>query len=128
MKALREFETITNDAALLREPHLEALRGNAAATALGFYQELQASLEEDASSEARFQLSDAYSRVASISWELGLQAEALATHRQALALVEQMAAAAPADAGVRAALATCHTNIGFTLRTTGQARRGLAAL
>src|SRR5436190_19679680 len=97
MKALRNFETITNDAALLREPHLDVLREKLLRTALGFYGELQASLAEDASSEVRFDLSDAYSRIASISWELGLQDEALATHRRALALVEQMAAAAPDD-------------------------------
>ena len=120
-----EFETITNDAALLREPHLDVLRAKLLRTALGFYQELQASLAEDASSEARFKLSDAYSRIASISWELGLQDEALATHRQALALVEQMAAAAPDDPEVRAALAACHTRIGFTLRTRGRPAEAL---
>ena len=60
MKALGEFESITNDAAVLREPQFEALRGKLLRTALGFYRELQASLEEDASPEARFQLSDAY--------------------------------------------------------------------
>ena len=125
MKALRNFETITNDAALLREPHLDVLRGKLLRTALGFYRELQASLAEDASSEAQFDLSDAYSRIASISWELGLQDEALATHRRALALVEQMAAAAPDDPGVRAALAICHTNIGFTLRTRGRPAEAL---
>jgi tetratricopeptide (TPR) repeat protein/tRNA A-37 threonylcarbamoyl transferase component Bud32 len=120
MKALRGFETITNDADVLREPALEALRGKLLRTALGFYKELQASLEEDASSDARFRLSDAYARVASLSWELGLQEEALATHRRALAMVEHMAAAAPDDPGVRAALAICHTRIGFTLRTRGR--------
>ncbi len=120
IKSLREFEKITNDADLLREPQLEALRGKLLRTALGFYRELQGSLEEDASSEARFQLSDAYSRVASISWELGLQEEALATHRRALALVEQMAAASPDDPGLRSALAKCHTKIGYTLRTRGR--------
>jgi eukaryotic-like serine/threonine-protein kinase len=120
MKALGNFEIITSDAALLREPHLEPLRAKLLRTALGFYKELQGSLEEDASPDARFQLADAYARIASISWELGLQEEALATHRRALALVEQMAAAAPGDRAVRAALATCHTRIGFTLRTRGR--------
>jgi len=125
IQALRNFETITNDAALLREPHLEVLRGKLLRAALGFYKELQASLEEDASSEARFQLADAYTRVASISWELGLQEEALATHRRALAVVEQMAAAAPNDPGVRAALATCYAQIGFTLWTRGRPAEAL---
>ncbi len=120
MKALRNFETISSDPDLLREPQLEMFRGKLLRTALGFYKELQASLEKDASSDSRIQLSDAYTRVASISWELGLQEEALATHRHALTLVEEMSAAAPHDSALRAALATCHTKIGFTLRTRGR--------
>ena len=62
MKAFGEFEAITKDAALLREPRLEGLRARLLRTALGFYRELQASLEEDASPEARSQLSEAYAR------------------------------------------------------------------
>ena len=126
MKALQNFEKITNDPALLQLPNQEVLRGKLLRTALAFYRELQASLEEDAaSSDARMRLSDAYTRVASISWELGLQEEALATHRRALALVEQMTAAAPDDPELRTALAACHTKIGFTLRTRGRPAEAL---
>src|SRR5262249_34131738 len=53
MKALKRFEVITKHADLLREPHFEGLRAELLQTALGFYRELQASLEEDASPEAR---------------------------------------------------------------------------
>jgi serine/threonine-protein kinase len=117
MTALRNFETITTDAALLRDPRRGELRASLLQAALHFYQELQASLEEDASPAARSQLSEAYARVAQVTWELGRQEEALATHRRSLALVEEMAVAAPADAEIRFALARCHTRIGFTLRT-----------
>jgi tetratricopeptide (TPR) repeat protein/tRNA A-37 threonylcarbamoyl transferase component Bud32 len=125
IQALRNVETLTGDADLLREPRLEGLRGKLLRSALGFYKELQASLEEDATSDARLELSDAYTRIASISWELGLQDEALATHRRALALVEQMAALEPDDPETRAALAACHTRIGFTLRTRGRSAEAL---
>jgi eukaryotic-like serine/threonine-protein kinase len=125
MRALGEFESIINHADLLRATEMESLRASLLQTALGVYKELQASLEEDASPEACFQLSEAYTRVASISWELGMHAEALATHRRALALIEQMAATAPDDPEVRAALATCHAQIGFTLRTTGHPVKAL---
>src|SRR5262249_44604197 len=123
--ALRNVESVTKDADLPREPRLEGLRGKLLRSALGFYKELQASLEEDAGTDARFQLSDAYDRIASISWELGLHDEALTTHRQSLAPVEQMAALAPDNAEVRAALAMCHTRIGFTLRTKGRSALAL---
>src|SRR4029077_790285 len=64
MKALKEFDSVTNNPTVLREPQLEPLRGKLLRTALGFYKELQASLEDDASSQARLQLSDAYMRIA----------------------------------------------------------------
>jgi tetratricopeptide (TPR) repeat protein len=127
MNALRDVEGISKDAALLREPRLEELRAKLLQTALDFYKEFQSFLEEDASPGARSQLSEAYARVAQITWELGRQDEALATHRRALALVEQMAAAAPADAGVRFALARCHTRIGFALRTMARPAEALRA-
>jgi tetratricopeptide (TPR) repeat protein len=125
MKALKEFDSVTNNPAVLREPQLEPLRGKLLRTELGFYKELQASLEEDASSQARLQLSDAYMRIADLSWELGLQEEALATHHRALSLVEEMATAAPNDRTLQAARAKCYTRIGFTLRTRGNSAKAL---
>jgi serine/threonine-protein kinase len=127
LKALATVKEITQDAALLREPRLEELRAKLLQTALDFYEELQASLEEDASPGARSQLSEAYASVAQVTWELGRQAEALAAHRRSLALVEQMAAAAPADAGVRFALARCHFRLGFTFRTMARTAEALRA-
>jgi hypothetical protein len=70
MTALGNVEKITKDAALLREPRLEGLRARLLQTALDFYQELQSSLGEDASPGARLQLSEAYARVAQVTWEL----------------------------------------------------------
>jgi tetratricopeptide (TPR) repeat protein/tRNA A-37 threonylcarbamoyl transferase component Bud32 len=125
MQALRKLEEITKDAALLREPRLEGLRAKLLQVALGFYRELQASLEEDASPEARSQLSDAYARVAVVTWELGLQEEALAAYRRSLALVEQLAAAAPADPDVRTSLGRGHARLGFTFRTIGRPTEAL---
>jgi tetratricopeptide (TPR) repeat protein/tRNA A-37 threonylcarbamoyl transferase component Bud32 len=116
MKALGNFEAIIKDADLQRYPHLEGLRGKLLHAALGFYRELQASLEEDATPESRSALSAAYARVAAISSELGLQDESLATHRRALALVEQMAAATPDAPAIRADRARCYMRIGHILR------------
>jgi serine/threonine-protein kinase len=127
MTVLENLETITKDSALLREPRLEGLRSRLLQTALDFYQKLQSSLEEDASPGARLQLFEAYLSVAHLTWELGRQGEALATYRRALALVEQIAAAAPADAEARSALARCHTRIGFTFRTMARPAEALRA-
>jgi tetratricopeptide (TPR) repeat protein/tRNA A-37 threonylcarbamoyl transferase component Bud32 len=125
MKGLRRFEEITQHEALLREPQFGTLRAELLQTALDFYRSLQASLKEDDSAEARFELSEAYARVAQVTWELGRHDEALATHRHALAQVEQMAAQSPADPVVQFALARCHTRIGFTLRTMGRPQDAL---
>jgi tetratricopeptide (TPR) repeat protein/tRNA A-37 threonylcarbamoyl transferase component Bud32 len=125
MTALRKFEDITKNAALLREPHLEGLRAELLQTALGFYSEFQASLEEDGSPEARSDLVEAYARAAQLTWELGRQDEALAAHRRALEMVARMAAATPDDPERRSALARCHTRVGFTLRTMGRTAEAL---
>src|SRR5262249_60483956 len=97
MKAIRASENLAYGPTLRREPHLDGLRRELLQTALGFYKEVQESLEADASREARTQLAAAYGRVASISKEFGLYDEALTTYRRALGLAEQIAAAPPAD-------------------------------
>ncbi len=127
MKALGGFEEITKDAALLREPRMEGLRAKLLQTALGFYRELQASLEADASTEARFQLSEAYASAALLTWELGRQEEALAAYRRSLALVEQIAVVSRADPRVRASLGNAHFRIGFSLRTMGRPAAALSS-
>jgi tetratricopeptide (TPR) repeat protein/tRNA A-37 threonylcarbamoyl transferase component Bud32 len=125
MKALRKIEETTKDAALLREPRLQGLRANLLQTALAFYRELQASLEEDASPEARFQLSDAYTRVGRVTWELSLREEALAAYRRSLSLLELMAVPDPSNRNVRASLGRGHAQIGFALRTMGRPTEAL---
>jgi serine/threonine-protein kinase len=125
MTALRKVEDITQNEALLREPHLEGVRAELLRTALGFYSEFQTSLDEDGSPEARSQLGEAYARTAQLTWELGRQDEALAAHRRALAVVERINAATPDDPERRFALARCHTHIGFTLRTMGRTAEAL---
>jgi tetratricopeptide (TPR) repeat protein/tRNA A-37 threonylcarbamoyl transferase component Bud32 len=125
MQALRKFEETTKDAALLREPRFQRLRASLLETALGFYRELQASLEEDASPGARAQLADAYARVGRVNWELGLLEEALAAHRRSLALFEQMASSASNDSAVQDSLGKSHAQIGFTFRTLGRPTEAL---
>jgi serine/threonine-protein kinase len=125
MKGMRRFEEITQNEALLKEPKFGRLRAELLQTELEFYRSLQASLKEDDSAEARFELSEAYARVAQVTWELGRHDEALATHRHALALVEQIGAQTPADPVVQFALARSHTRIGFILRTMGRPQDAL---
>ena len=127
MNALGGFETITKDATLLREPRMEGLRAKLLQTSLGFYRELQASLEEDASTGARFQLSEAYASAAYLTWELGRQEEALAAYRRSLALIEQSAAAAPSDPAVRSSLGRAHFRLGFAMRTMGRPAAALSS-
>ena len=76
---------------MLPQPRLEGLRARLLKTALDFYRELQSSLEDDATPEARSQLSEAYASAGKVTWELGLPEEALAAYRRSLSLVERMA-------------------------------------
>jgi tetratricopeptide (TPR) repeat protein/tRNA A-37 threonylcarbamoyl transferase component Bud32 len=125
MKGLKQIEEITRHEALLKEPQFERLRVELLQVALDFYRTLQASLQDDVSPEARSALSEAYARVAQVTWELGHHEEALATNRQALAFVERTGAQTPRDPDVRFELARCHTRIGFILRTMGRPRDAL---
>jgi tetratricopeptide (TPR) repeat protein/tRNA A-37 threonylcarbamoyl transferase component Bud32 len=127
MKVLRKIEETTKDAALLREARFQPLRASLLQTALGFYKELQTSLEEDASPGARLQLSNAYKRVGRVTWDLGLREEAVVAYRHSLALVEELAAAAPTDPAIRAALGSGHAQLGFAFRTMGRPAEALQA-
>jgi serine/threonine-protein kinase len=120
IRALRKFEETTKDAALLRESRLLGLRATLLQTALGFYRELQSSLEDESSPEARSQLADAYTRVGRVTWELGLREDALAAFHQSLSLVQRRAADAPNDPDVQASLGRGHAQIGFTFRNMGR--------
>jgi serine/threonine-protein kinase len=125
MSALKKFQDVAKNEALLREPQLEGLRAELLQTALDFYSKFQASLEEDGSPEARSDLAEAYARAAELTLQLGRQDEALAAYRRALAMVERMAAATPDDPARRIALARCHSQIGYTLRMMGRAAEAL---
>jgi serine/threonine-protein kinase len=125
MKTFGEFKEITDDAALLREPRLEGLRVKLLRTALDFYRELQASLEADASPEARSQLAEAYAQVGQVNWDLGRPEEALAAIRHSLALTEQMAAASPDEPRVMNSLGRAHARMGYTFRTMGRPAEAL---
>jgi serine/threonine-protein kinase len=125
MTAIKRIEDITKDAAVLRESRLEGLRASLLQTALGFYRTLQESLEEDASRETRFGLSEAYLRIGRLTWELGRPEEALTAYRRSQSMLEQMAAAAPSDPVIRASLGRIHAQIGFYFRTMGRPREAL---
>jgi serine/threonine-protein kinase len=125
MRAIRAFDTLAYGTTLRREPHLRGLRREMLQTALGFYRELQESLEADASLETRSQLFAAYSRVANISKEFDLYDEALATYRRALALAEQMATSAPDDPEIRAIRSQCLEWIGGVLNLTDRPAEAL---
>jgi tetratricopeptide (TPR) repeat protein len=60
-----------------------------------------------------------------VTWELGLREEALAAFQQSLALVEQMAAAMPADPGVRTNLGRAHARTGWAFRNMGRPAEAL---
>jgi serine/threonine protein kinase len=127
LRSLRQFEEITNDADLLREPRLDGVRGKLLETSLAFYSQLQESLEHDPSAESQSHLASAYQRLASIYWELGSKERSLDSYRRAQTILEQMMSQAPGDAEVRAELAHCHAQIGFTLRTTHRPAEALRA-
>src|SRR5262249_53111997 len=84
----------------------------------------QESLESEPTREARDQLSAAYARVGSVHEVMGARPEALAAYRRALAIREDLVAAAPADHRQRFGLAHLHLRIGGGLRWGGRTGGG----
>jgi tetratricopeptide (TPR) repeat protein/tRNA A-37 threonylcarbamoyl transferase component Bud32 len=120
MKAVDGYSALAREDELRTDPRLEGLRKRLLGTALGFYTELQKSLEADPTAQARYQLSDAYGQVASLHEEMGARREALAAHQRSLALRETLAAAEPANQRLQASLARSHVWTGRALREVGR--------
>jgi serine/threonine-protein kinase len=128
LEAVNGFTAAVGRDELANDPRLAGLRKEMLGTALKFYTGLQESLESEPTREARDQLSAAYARVASVHEVMGERPEALTAYRRALAIREDLVAAAPADHRQRSGLAYLHLRIGAVLRWSGRPEEALGSL
>jgi hypothetical protein len=99
-------------------PGAERLRHEVLRDALGYYQQFI----DDAGDDPSFQrdLAVTYSKVGRVTEQTGDPEEALAAHRRAKGLLEDLVEAQPGARKPRAELALCYNNIGLLLGRNGK--------
>jgi serine/threonine-protein kinase len=98
MAAVQAFTTGASEDVLLREKQLTALRNKLLEGSLTFYDRLAASLEGETDRASRRSLARAMYEAAELKGRIGRREQALAAHRQALALRAALSKEAPGDA------------------------------
>jgi serine/threonine-protein kinase len=126
-KAIKTFHTGVSAEALLTNDDLKALRTKLLKQAAGFYAELETLLAGQADDRSRQALAAANFQLADLTDKIGDQKQALAVHRQALALRRALAAEPGADVEARLDVARSWQMVGDQLLTTGDKAGALAA-
>src|SRR5262249_10602548 len=91
MEAIRTFHTGVSEDLLLKQKEFDELRAKLLRGARTFYRKLEELLEGHSDPISRQALGRAYNEVGELTSQIGSKPEALATHRQALALREELA-------------------------------------
>jgi serine/threonine-protein kinase len=128
LEAVRRQHSGASEDVLLKEPQLEGLRRSLLGSALEFYRQLQALLQEDPDPEDRAELAAAYVAVGRITSEIGSKTDALEAVRRSLELYEALAKAHPAEPKYREGWAEAQANLGDLLGEMGRRNEAVAAL
>ena len=96
-EAIRMFHTGVSEDLLLKQKEFGALRTKLLRGAQEFYRKLEGLLGGQADRDSRLALARAYYEVGELTRQLDSKQDALAMHRRALALFEDLANEAPAD-------------------------------
>jgi len=126
-EAIRMFHTGVSEDLLLKQKEFGALRTKLLRGAQEFYHKLEGLLGEQADRESRLGLGRAYYEVGDLTKELDSTKDALAMHRRALALFQDLAREAPADAGAQREIERSYSAIALLLSSLGQKAQALAA-
>jgi serine/threonine protein kinase len=126
-KAIALFHTGVSEDALLKNPQFKELRTRLLNEAAGFYADLQKLLEGQTDAKSRKALAEGYFQLAELTDKIGDPKQALAVHRQALAVRRELAAAPGADVQTRLDVACSLEAVGRLLRSTGAQAQALSA-
>ncbi len=126
-KAIAVFHTGVSEDMLLKNDQFKELRTKLLKEAAGFYADLEKLLAGQTDAKSRRLLAAGYFQLGELTKKIGSQPEALAVHRQALALRRELAAAAGADVETRLDVARSLRMVGLLLDATGDKAGALAA-
>ena len=126
-EAIRMFHTGVSEDLLLKQKEFGALRTKLLRGAQEFYRKLEGLLGGQADRDSRLALGRAYYEVGELTRQLDSKKDALAMHQRALALFEDLAREAPADAELRREVERSYAAIALLLSSLGQKAEALAA-
>jgi tetratricopeptide (TPR) repeat protein len=118
-KAIALFHTGVSEDALLKNAEFKELRTKLLKEAAGFYGDLEKLLAGQTDAKSRKALAAAYFQLGELTGKIGSKAEALAVHRQALALRRELAAEEGADVETRLDVARSLGTMGWLLHGMG---------
>jgi serine/threonine protein kinase/Tfp pilus assembly protein PilF len=127
-KAIALFHTGVSEDFLLKNPEFKDLRTKLLKEAADFYADQEKLLAGQTDIKSRKALAAAYFQLGELTDKIGDKKEALAVHRQALALRRELAAAEVADVETRPDVARSLRQVVDLLITTGDNAGALAAL
>ncbi len=125
MAAIKSFHTGVARDVLLKHDNLKPVRDRLLNAAAEFYQRLEGLLANQADRKSRRALAEAYREMARLAGEIGATDQSLASLRQAVRVIREMAESASADRDFVArddatyGIGLTLTNLGNLLRETG---------
>jgi serine/threonine protein kinase len=126
-KAIALFHTGVSEDMLLKNAEFKDLRTQLLKEAAGFYDDLKKLLEGQTDAKSRQALAAAYFELGELTDKIGDKKEALAVHRQALALRRELAAEEGTEVETRLDVARSLYAVGGLLRGAGKHAEALSA-
>jgi eukaryotic-like serine/threonine-protein kinase len=127
VEAIRTFHTGVSEDFLLKQDRFKELRDRLLKSASDFYGKLGALLGRESDAASRRALAGAYFEVAELTAKVGRPEDALASHREVLAVREALAAEPGAGDAIRSDVGRSLTAIGMLLESTGRTDLALAS-
>ena len=126
-KAIATFHTGVSEDMLLKNDQFKELRTKLLKEAARFYADLEKLLAGETDAKSRRLLAAGYDQLGDLTEKIGSQPEALSVHRQALAILRELAGSAGADVETRLNVARSLWKVGRLLDATGDKAGALAA-
>jgi eukaryotic-like serine/threonine-protein kinase len=126
-KAIATFHTGISEDMLLKNDQFKELRTKLLKEAARFYADLEKLLAGETDAKPRRLLAAGYDQLGDLTEKIGSQPEALSVHRQALAILRELAGSAGADVETRLNVARSLWKVGRLLDATGDKAGALAA-
>ena len=126
-EAIRAFQSGVSEDEMLKEDRLKPLRDKLLRSAVGFYERLEVLLQGQSDRASRAILAQSYTEVGWLIGRIGIQTEALAAYRKAVAIRRELASGPAVDDAARLELARALNALAGPALATGDTAGALAA-